>query len=85
MGSENRWTWCRRVRRRGFLLARGEEEGSIESKGDISGVKNTLKPMELHWVVAILQGLLVGVAEVIEVLHGGSHQGKHRINNFAAI
>lgn len=52
-GSEKRWTY-RRLRHRRFLLARGEEEGSIESKGEISGVKSTLKPVELHCVVAIL-------------------------------
>ena len=55
MGTENRWTCLRRHRR--FLLARGEEKGSIESKGEISGAKNTLKLEELHWVEAILSTL----------------------------
>ena len=52
METENRWTRPRRHRH--FLLARGEEKGSIESKGKISGAKNTLKLEELHWVEAIL-------------------------------
>lgn len=51
--SGNRWI-CRRLRHRRFLVARGEEEGSIDSKREISGVKNTLKPMELHWVEVML-------------------------------
>ena len=59
MGTENRWT-CGLLRVRRFLLARGEEEGSIESKGEISGVKNTLKPMELRWVEAMLSGFVCG-------------------------
>ena len=58
METENRWVCPRR--HRGFLLAKGEEKGSIESKGKISGAKNTLKPEELHWVEAILPTLAGG-------------------------
>ena len=58
MGTESRWAWPRR--HRGFLLARVEEKGSIESEGKISGAKNTLEPEELHWVEAILSKLASG-------------------------
>jgi len=51
-------------RHRHFLVTRGEEKGSIESRGNISDVNNTLKPEELHWVEAILPTLISGVVVV---------------------
>ena len=56
MGTKSQWTRC--PRRHGcFLLSRGEEKGSIESKGKISGAKSTLRLEELHWVEDILSTL----------------------------
>jgi len=58
MGTENRWLCPRRHQH--LLLIRGEEKGSIESRGNISDVNNTLKPEELYWVEAILPTLIGG-------------------------
>ena len=55
MGTESRRIYPRRRQR--FLLSRGEEKGSIESKEKISGAKSTLRPEELHWIEVILSAL----------------------------